>query len=405
MSEATMIQSAFLASVQKLDQAAADISLYTSAQQREIPTNIPFYVTVAALELEPAMIAQLHQLGAVLSRYFALVARLRGDDPRFAFFRPDIMITEQGLKVCEVETSPFGMALTLFLQRNIVVPGVIGDVDRTIDCFLHHWEAWHGTRNGRFVYSDHSSNFVGQLRYLANVLRERGHEWRVEHVASIVHQRRKMPSYRCFYSFERASDLYVARFCEFQPDIIPTDVSLFEGKKMLALWRTPLIQNLLSPEDNALLEAVLMPTWIVTPDVPQSFPSNIRSWMDLAELPKSQRRYVLKRAGGHPDASWARSVLFLHKRSTKEVEHALRMALLSPGDWVIQDFYGNIKYTLPYAEYDLQTVRTMKGRVRLTPYYDFLTGKLLVAKATLRRDTLFIHGATDSINTVIAESS
>ena len=110
---------------------------------------------------------------------------------------------------------------------------------------------------------------------------------------------------------------------------------------------------------------------------------------------------MIKRVGNHPKSSWAKSVVFLHKISKLATHELITTCLSEPGEWIIQPFINSEKVTHNYFSPSDKKWVDMKGRVRLTPYYSFDKGEWLVGKATIRRNTLLIHGATDSINTLI----
>lgn len=393
----------FLTACHKLDLQAKDIFLYQGSHANKLHTNLPFYPTVDSVKISSQTAQALRELGPILTKYFQEVSRVRGDDPKYIFLRPDILVTEAGLKICEIETSVFGFSLGLFLSKNITVPHMIGNTERAIQLFCQRWKEHTGKTSGTFVYTDHSDSFTGQLSDLAQTCREYGVDMTVRHVQEAERFPQNAPFYRCFYWHERSSDYRVSQFCKTHSNIIPSGSDIYEGKQMLVLWHNPFLRELMTSNEQKMLDNFFLPTWLITPHVPKDFSIKISEWFDLAELPKSQRQFVVKRVGNHPDASWSRSVVFLHKRTRKEVHYILQRALLEPGEWVIQRFYGNKKYTIRHSNQDMTEVQEMKGRIRITPYYDFQTGELLVAKATIRRDTLFIHGATDSVNTVLSE--
>lgn len=382
----------------RMHQNARSLRLYRPLKKHTTQWPIPFLVSPEPLSFSQSDLQQLHALGKALSTYYRHLAKLRGDNPFYLFLRPDILLTEDGWKICEVETSLFGFALSLFLQDQYQPGHMLGSSHLALRAFLEDWEARFGTQHGRFVYSDHTDRFVGQLRYLAKRLRAVGGEFRVEHISSALHRRQRTPTYRCFYLYEAAHDPAVAEFLQRQRTIAPSNTGFYESKYPLAVLPSSLVREDLSAAEYDLLRHCLLPTWVLSTDVPRNFPLPLTSWSELALLPKSERKFVIKRAGNHTDASWARSVVFLHKRSRQEVEHALRVAQLNPGEWIIQPFFGNTKREVVHLSRDGKQLETMKGRVRLTPYFRSTDGSLLTAKATLRRDTLFIHGASDSIN-------
>ena len=405
MVTSTSREKQFLEKCAQLDARATKVFLYQGAQATQLSTALPFHVTTDPMYISAESWKSLEDFGRALAQYYQAFAKIRGEKPKYIFLRPDILLTEHGFKVCEVETSPFGFSLSLFLSENISVPSgqQIGSSQKAIQLFCKRWREYSGKNSGTFVYTDHSRLFTGQLTYLSEACQRQGLDMSVKHVQEAQRLIRNAPMYRCFYWYERSRDYRVSQFCQTHSQLIPSGNDIYEGKHMLALWQNPFVRELLPAPDQEVISNFFLPTWVITNQVPTDFPLSISEWSEIAELPKSKRYFVVKRVGNHPDASWSRSVVFLHKRTKKEVQYALQRAMLEPGEWVIQQFIGNDKYTIRHANRTLSAVEEMKGRIRITPYYDFQTGELLVAKVTVRRDTLFIHGATDSVNTVLAK--
>lgn len=386
-----------------IDAAAGGLQLYQPLPQYALPSHLPFLCSPEPLQLSRAALDTLTSLGAALNELYQEVAQERREELRYMFLRPDVVFTTAGIKVCEIETSPFGFALSLFLQSQYPDYDTIGSVEGATGEFARTWQEWFGTTQGRFVYTSHSKQYIGQLQYLAQLLHKVGLQFQVQSVADAVADISDIPIYRCFYLHEREGDALVAQlFSRLGDRIVPRGNALYEGKKMLALWQSGLLRSQVSATAATVLDRCLLKTWIIGFEPPRDFPGGLQRWEDLAQLGKSQRMYVVKRAGNHPDASWSRSVSFLHKRSRAEVEQIVRQALYEPGEWVIQEFISNDKFTLSYADPEFTRLATLKGRVRVTPYFSCSRGELLTAKATLREGTLFVHAASDSINTAVA---
>lgn len=396
---------ALIARAKKIDLAGGELHLYQSSFSLPTGSASPFLVSPEPLVLPQKTIQEIVDFGRSLAKYYAYLQRERGDQPDFFFLRPDIILTDDGWQVCEVETSIFGFALSLFLSSHYESDFlVVGSAEKGLSVFIDKWLQRWGEDTGNFVYSGHTKKFVGQLQYLSELLKRKSIDFSVlsvENPESIP-----LPAYRCFYTFESQLDPAVRNFMRENKRRLPRFGNFYEGKEPLVyLWKEGEIPggSGLTIDDWHLLRRHMVPTWKLTEVVPRGFSLPIREWSEIARLPKSERRFVVKRVGAHPDASWAKSVHFLDEMShDAALRLLLKLAKEKSAWWVIQPIIEGAKFTQTYVNFAANSVESLSGRVRLTPYFDFQTGELLCAKATIRAHTRYIHGATDSINTVVA---
>lgn len=323
---------------------------------------------------------------------------------RYLFIRPDIILTEQGPIVCEIETSPFGLALSDVLTRSYHDEGFDTLVDP--DTLLTYVQS-HTDPSGTIVFSDKTKSFRGQLSYLAE--RVFGRNWRAEHIHTIDTPVSQI--YRGYYLSEYFTDKHVRSLIDHIHTLgistLPTPTPQLEEKALMALvwdrrWESYYLEAL-GEEGLAFLRAVIPPTWILgqeqhfLPGLPEGIPSS----SDLAHLPKSKRQYALKTSGFHPQESWGKGVTFLHKKSGLAVQDMLDEACgAQDALFIVQKFEKPSKHRLEYIDYD--GVHNMIAGVRITPYFSAADGTLLSIKATAREGSEYIHGASDSINTAVA---
>jgi hypothetical protein len=391
-----------------IDQDAADISLYDSSFQHRTSNNLPFLVTAETLHLEKDDRDKLFALGSALKELFINASELYKKPFNTYFIRPDVLVTSEGIKVCEIETQPFGLALTVFLQTSQREWNkVLGqDVKYIFNGFIDWWKKNTGSNKGVFVYSDHTDRFKGQLNYLASNLNRYGGDFSIKFIEDITTEDAKNNFfYRAFYTYEAGLDKSVGRFLARKPKLFPQIDPYFEGKYLLADYFTD--KNLrarLSTKTTELLDQLFLPTWFIKDSVPTSFPFAINNWDELANYKRSELRFVIKMAGNHPDASWAKSVNFLHKKSKVQLTQLFKSIKSSNQDWLIQPFIGNKKVSITYATEDFTDLLIMRGRIRLTPYFEYKSGSLLNVKATIRRNTLLVHASSDSVNTVVSDN-
>jgi len=266
------------------------------------------------------------------------------------------------------------------------------------------WEKKTGGNKGIFVYSEHTERFKGQLSYLSKMLNKHGGNFSVKRIDEIEKSDYENYFYRAFYSYENELDDEVEKFLSNKPNIYPKVDDYFEGKYIMAdYFSDKELKKKLSKKTIAVLDKLFFLTWFIKNKPPKDFPVEIKSWDDLASISRSKRRFVVKMAGNNPGASWAKSITFLHKKSKVQVKQLFKSILKDDQKWIIQPFLGNKKITITYAKEDFSELCLLKGRIRLTPYYEYETGDVLNVKSTIRKNTLLVHAASDSINTIVSD--
>jgi hypothetical protein len=387
-----------------IEAEAKGVELFNGKYTSSSLDKIPFYISADEFKLSPSEIKLFKELGSATAELFSVLGKLREDDPEYLFFRPDIILTEDGYKICEIELSPFGFPLAVFLEdaynsirkaegKKLWSQNVLGK-------FANYWEKKTDSKDGQFIFSNHTKQFIGQFKFLSKKLRELGYQFKttiIEDKLNVV----TTPLYRCFYLFEKEmSELWDRKDKYIK---LPSSTPFYETKMPLAVLTNDIeVRNRLSKRSLSVLDQMILPTWLIKEEKPpENFTIKLSNWLEIADLPKSKRKFVIKRVGNHPKSSWAKSVVFLHKISVLATQELITTVLSEPGEWIIQPFINSKKVTHNYYSPSDKKWIDMKGRVRLTPYYSFDTGDWLVGKATIRRNTLLIHGATDSINTLI----
>lgn len=389
-----------------LDRLAVGTALYENASYTN-KNNLPFLITAEPFKLSAKERETLIELGLALKELLTVAKTHYKQDFEPFFFRPDILLTTAGFKVCEIETQPFGFGLIIFLVKSYsFFTATLGQKAKEILLnFNHDWLEKTGSKSGIFVYTDHTLKFKGQLAYLVKLLNFYGGQFELKNVNDLSTTEIKTANfYRAFYTYEKDHNETMAKFLALEPKIFPKIAPYFEGKYLLAdYFSDQTLRQKLSTSSLKILDQFILPTWRVDQAVPESFPLPIKAWEELSDLPKGQRNFVLKLAGNHPDSSWARSVIFLHKKSKVQLKEIFAKINQSHETWLIQQFFDYKEIEINYANDNFSQLLTMNnGRVRLTPYYKYPTGELLAAKATVRKDTLLIHAASDSVNTVVS---
>jgi hypothetical protein len=224
--------------------------------------------------------------------------------------------------------------------------------------------------------------------------------------------------YRFFELFDLANvsnaNAIFAQAREKKLRLTPPPKPLFEEKMLFGLlwnrnlrefWRQELGEGFLQR-----LQRWVPYTWIVdpTPLPPQAaLPElNLTDWRQLKSLSQRERELILK-ISGFADTAWgARSVRLGSDLSLADWSEAVEIALASfeRSPFVLQRFHKPKTVPARWFDFTSRQVVEMPGRVRLCPYY-FQTGEGDSSRATLGGvlaticpgDKKIIHGMPEAI--------
>lgn len=337
-----------------------------------------------------------------------------GDNPaHYLFIRPDLIITEGGFSICEVETSPFGLALAEILNQACQNQGFETIVAR--DSLSGHIRQ-NTPIDGSIIYSKKTQAYSDQMTFLADkVFSGNGRNWNAQDADNLT------PSissniYRGFYLNEYLSDPAIKILLDRQivnnGRTTPSPTPYVEEKAILSLIYDTRFEEYLRKKlgDASFkhLRAVIPPTWIVGQEqfFSPGMPSNVSSSVELASLSKSKRAYVLKSSGFSENSSWKEGVHFLQRESADKTLQLLHEAETDKtGLHIVQEFKKGVNIPMNYESDDEKTETPMSARIRLTPYFsvtnDNQDGKLIAIKATGCENTDFIHASSISINNAV----
>lgn len=383
-------------------------------------SELPFRVSPFPLKISDEQEKELLNLGNVICAYMEAVIRLyhtneiaksildrgkfniflRTQKPQYFFLRPDLIVTPDGFKICELETSIFGLALAEILNQ------VYRDYDTIIpQNTLRHFFTLATPSHGTIAYSNRVKAFQGQLHFLAEqIFSGKDRNWKASLVSEEFLQTENI--YRAFYSSDYMTEENVRALVNHQPKFIPTLTPQFEEKAILAfLWDKRFLRYFeqeLGMAGYHYLRKVIPPTWIVGEEAnfKLGMPNGVMTSSEIAELPKGKRKLVLKKSG---DSSWGEGITFLHKVSHEKANERLKMAHNSKDLYIIQEFHEGERMDMKY--FSNTEFLDMKAKIRITPYYSFIEesrGKMIAIKATACESTDYIHGTTNSINTSVS---
>ena len=292
--------------------------------------------------------------------------------------RPDLLLTDDGFRLTEIDSVPGGIGLTAWLNQTYasLLPSanIAGGPDG-----MHRGFRSLFPNGADIAVSAESSDYRPDMDWLASQL---GPDFSVVPAESA--QPRGRDLYRFFELFDLPSITHWQQWLDAaaagQLRISAPPKPWLEEKLWLALfWSRPL-RELWRQE---LRDAT--------------------SWLDVASFSQKQRRLVLKLSGFSELAWGSRSVVIGHDVSQDEWSQSLATATAQFPDhpWIIQEFAPASIVEHPFFEPGTGNIRTMRGRVRLCPYYfappDGPVSLGGILATIVPADKKIIHGMKDGI--------
>lgn len=332
--------------------------------------------------------------------------------------RPDILLTENGLSITELDSVPGGIGLTAWLnqtyskseignQKSEILGGAAG--------MLRGFESIFGdAKRVHIIVSEEAATYRPEMEWLAQQLGPR----------FTVHDSRFMDFiegsavYRFFELFDLAKVANAKQIFELAAEkkirLTPPPKPVFEEKMLFALlwnrnlqsfWRQELGEGFLTR-----LKQIIPYTWLVDPTplpphaaIPEL---NLTDWQQLKTLSQKRRDLILK-VSGFSELAWGARGVFLGSDLSQEdwsqaVDDALARFETSPS--VLQNFHKPSLVDASWFDFAKNEVVPVKGRARLCPYY-FVGGEGDAARPQLGgilatlvpADKKIVHGMTDAI--------
>lgn len=389
--------------------------------------NINFRISPEPFKLNKSQKKELEDIGEVICNYMDSCIELyktnssvhelldRGKPEeykniqgvKYLFLRPDLILTDSGFSVCEIETSPFGLGLAEVLNRAYGNEGYDTIVQENE---LKNYIQSKVGNTGTIAYSDKVKSFKGQLEFMANQLFSgNGKIWTARKIGTESISSKEI--YRAFYLNEQLTDKNIANLFNEEHIYIPTSTPQFEEKALLSfIWDRRFTQFFISKlgeSEFKLLRNLIPKTWVLGEKqyVDEGLPQGKKSSIELANIGKSNRKFVLKQSGFISSSSWGEGVVFLHKMGGQKASEMIKSALEDKRHlYIIQEFTQGKVIPMEYLNSSGERVNS-NARIRLTPYYAYVgreKGKLIAAKVTGCENTEYIHASTASINTAIS---
>ncbi|MDD5140020.1 MAG: hypothetical protein PHY43_07160 [Verrucomicrobiales bacterium] len=357
----------------------------------------------------------------------------KNDVPRV--IRPDILLTETGFSITELDSVPGGIGLTGWLNqvycgmRNAECglagmsnpsstlhppssPQILGGADGMIRGF----ESIFGdAKRVHIVVSEEAATYRPEMEWLAGQMKNS--EFRIQN-SEFLDFNEGDAVYRFFELFDLKNISSAKKIFELAAEkkirLTPPPKPVFEEKMLFALlwnrnlhsfWRQELGEGFL-----ARLKKIIPYTWLVDPSpmpphaaIPEL---NLTDWSQLKAMSQKERDLILKVSGFSENAWGARGVYHGSDLSSADWSSAVDAALAnfetSPS--VLQRFHKPSLVDASWFDFAKSEVVPMKGRARLCPYYfvsgegDNLHSELGGALATIvPANKKIVHGMTDAV--------
>lgn len=333
-------------------------------------------------------------------------SRWHEDLPRV--LRPDLVLTETGVSISELDSLPGGIGLTAWLNETYAAldQDVIGGAAGMIDDFAAAFPS------EDILISRESGDYFPEMNWLAERLGRRVlRPWEIQ-----PYELNGAAIYRFFELFDLANvenaDAMLRMAERGELSFTPPIKAFLEEKLWLALFWSPALESFwnsaLSTEHLALLKKCIPMGWVVDPVPLPPFAVwpklDIQSWHEMKTFGGRKRELVLK-ISGFSERGWgSRGVFIGHDLSQEQWGAAIDEALASfpTNPFVLQEFHRAKVVTHPAWDEDRQTTRAMQSRVRLCPYYfgaenadDPVLGGVLATVCPA--DKKILHGMRDAM--------
>ena len=353
---------------------------------------------------------------------WARSAAFKNEVPRV--IRPDLLLTDEGLKVSELDSVPGGIGLTGWLnktyselraQNGSEFGEVVGGASGMLDGFRAIFPKESAVN---IVISKESETYVPEMEWAAEQLNEAEagrfrlrdgnfKEFGANESVYRFFELFDVPNVKnAFEIFERAEkgELFVTA----------PPKAFFEEKMLLALlcnrnlrefWRQQLGEGFL----RRMMELTPM-TWVVDPaPLPPhaAIPHlEITNWEQLKTFSQRERDLILKVSGFSETAWGARGVYLGSDLPSAEWSAAVDAALrgFEKNPFVLQRYHKPKSVEMEWFDFASGELKKEEGRVRLCPYYfvegqgDAARAKLCGVLATIApADKKIIHGMRDAV--------
>lgn len=314
--------------------------------------------------------------------------------------RPDLIMTEEGFVLCEIDSIPGGIGLTAWLQETYSKYGfqlLGGDFGMRLGFQSIFPE-------GDVLISEEAMDYRPEFEWLVGADRVKN----IQEESFSGHS-----FYRFFESFDWDKIPRLSELIESSTSMTPVIKPYLEEKILLALLRVKPLQEFwkreLGEKTLTLLYQVIPETWFLNPEPLPPYAVipglEIQDWNDLKKLSQKERELIMKVSGFSSLAWGSRGVWIGSDLSSEEWSRVVDESLssFSTAPRILQRFVKGALRDHPYWD-EKGTVISMKSRARISPYYFYQseTTALGGVLATLcPPDKKRIHGMKEAIMTPV----
>ncbi len=365
---------------------------------------------------------------------YSRMKRIRGDLP--GIIRPDIMVTEKGFSITELDSVPGGFGLTARLMDlySSMDEMMVGMSEGGIpEAFYKMAESVSGEKSCvvAIIVSDEANDYWGEMSSLAQHLNDNGFPVFALRPQELIFREEGLffkknnnevkidVLYRFFELFDLKNipkaELIMYSCKKGRVKITPPFKPYLEEKLAFSLFKHPVLTSLwekaLGRETFSTLSHLIPETWILdSREIPEYavIPGldirgkQVQNWKELIPLTQKERELVIKPSGFSPESWGSRGVVIGHDVSAEVWKKTLEdsLAKFPEGSSVLQIFHKGRRVRVRYRDSFTDSIVEMESRVRLTPYYFLIDGsaRLTGILATLcPHDKKKIHGMSDAV--------
>ncbi len=296
---------------------------------------------------------------------YSRMKRIRGDLP--GIIRPDIMVTEKGFSITELDSVPGGFGLTARLMDlySSIDEMMVGMSEGGIpEAFYKMAESVSGEKSCvvAIIVSDEANDYWGEMSSLAQHLNDKGFPVFALRPQELIFREEGLffkknnnevkidVLYRFFELFDLKNipkvELIMYSCKKGRVKITPPFKPYLEEKLAFSLFKHPVLTSLwekeLGCETFSTLSHLIPETWILdSREIPEYavIPGLdiggklVQNWKELISLTQKERELVIKPSGFSPESWGSRGVVIGHDVSAEVWEKTLEDSLAKfPGD-------------------------------------------------------------------------
>ena len=380
-------------------------------------TGYTWRISPEPFALDAGLAKRLESLGNLLARFYYGVNRLyhlsvKGEQPAWVaalldqgkpesaiqlqrsrgfsaeiprVIRPDILLTDDGIALSELDSVPGGIGLTAWL--NDVYSGWFPSLMGGADGMFEGWSSIFGpAKRVWIVVSEEAKTYLPEMKWLAARINERRNE--AEPWMRVCDEYFSGFSdgdgvYRFFELFDQANLPNARALFEMGEKgrlrVTPPPKPIFEEKLLLGLlWNLHLREfwrSELGAESFESLLQIVPRTWVMDPAPMPPFSTipglEISDWGQLKTFSHRERDLVVKISGFSPQAHSSRGVFLGNDLSAGDWSAAVDEAVGGFGTTprIIQQFRKPRRVDARWLDENRNEIVPMKGRARLCPYF------------------------------------